>query len=112
MLCVGGVLLLLWMTRQPSYPDLAGNFYAFTADWCLHCKKLLPEWQRFLQMMPRDLGVTPVQVTEGSRPDLARRLGVRGFPTLFLIDSLGTRRDFQGPRTAEGLLAFVKANRG
>ena len=104
-------LLLVWLNRHPSYPDLAGRLFLFTKQSCRFCKQLAPEWQKFVQALPRDAGVTPVQVQvqDGSDPALALRLGVRGFPTIVRVDSSGARRDFAGPRTAQALLAFALA---
>lgn len=100
-------LLVWWLNRYPSYPDLAGHLFYFSKQSCTFCQRLQPEWQKFVRALPRDAGVTPVQVQDGGEQDLAVRLGVRRFPTIVMIDRSGARRDFTGPRTAQALLAFA-----
>ena len=42
---------------------------------------------------------------------LVKRYGVKGFPTILLLDSNGKKLDtYGGPRTAKGLLDYCQQN--
>ena len=87
-----------------TYPEQAGSVLFFSASWCKFCQRFKPEWRRF-QVMAGGKYKT-AEVPEGD--PLGQAFGVRGYPTIVLVDAKGKRHDYDGPRTAEGLLAFTE----
>lgn len=83
------------------------------ADWCGHCKKAAPEFQKLL-------GASPMTLKDGSKvvvkildadKDKAEisKYKVRGYPTI-LIDSNGQTTEYPGERTASAVMDFLNSN--
>jgi thioredoxin-related protein len=78
-------------------------------EGCPHCVKLLPEWDNFTNM--NDTNITTKSVERNDDQALVKRYGVKGFPTILLLDENGDKlKTYDGPRTAQGLLDFCHQN--
>lgn len=55
----------------------------FTADWCAPCKQIAPTIEEIAEVYADQLFVGKVDADEN--PDLAKRFGVRGLPTLLVL---------------------------
>jgi thiol-disulfide isomerase/thioredoxin len=78
-------------------------------EGCGHCKKLMPEWDKFTQMNNTSIVTTAVEKDDDRA--LVKRYGVEGFPTILLLDSNGKKLDtYDGDRNAQGLLDYCKQN--
>ena len=78
----------------------------FYADWCPHCKNLMPAWDEATvevgdkKMMKIDVG--------GSSDDekaLMEEHGVSGFPTIMVFENGAKVSEYGGERTKEALIA-------
>ena len=74
---------------------------------CGHCKKMMPEWDKFQQNAPQDVKVSKVEQAE--KPDLLEKLGIQGFPTIKLFNNGKPVKDYNGQRTAEAFASFAKS---
>jgi len=85
----------------------------FLAPWCGHCQRLKPEWEKAARELV-DSGVVIASVDATANDDLARRFRVQGFPTIKFFppgrenkdDSMAI--DYQGPREADGIVAWAR----
>ena len=78
-------------------------------EGCGHCKKLMPEWDKFAETNNTSI-ITKLVEKDDDRA-LVKRYGVKGFPTILLLDSNGKKLDtYGGPRTAKGLLDYCQQN--
>lgn len=68
------------VVEESALPVLAD----FWAPWCAPCRVVSPLVERMGQEMRGRLKV--VKVNSDTAPDLARRFGIRGIPTLILLD--------------------------
>ena len=79
----------------------------FYAPWCGHCKKLKPIWQQVEDANPG----TAVSVNCDDNPDMAKKFGVQGFPTIkFCPNGLSSPQgveEFNGERTFEEITKYV-----
>lgn len=89
------------------YLDQAGSVLFFSASWCVHCQRFKSQWQRFQVMAGKDYKT--LEVPETAHSPLNDTFGVRAYPTIIVVDVKGKRHDYEGPRTAEGLMAFTGA---
>ena len=80
----------------------------FHADWCPHCQKVKPEWDRLKKMYKGDVALKEVDCSK-DRPAIAKQLKVEGFPT-FILSKNGKNLEYDGERTASGLEAFCNEN--
>jgi protein disulfide-isomerase A6 len=98
------------------YKSGAASLVAFTAPWCGHCQRLLPEWDQASLMLGKQVGMDVaflgwVDATADER--LAAEYQVRGYPTIyFLPPGAKSPKDgilYQGERTATSVAQYAMA---
>lgn len=73
----------------------------FYAPWCGHCKNLAPEYEKAAKALKGIANIAAVDATK-EQVDVQ----VQGYPTLkFYVD--GKPTDYDGPRTADGIVDYV-----
>ena len=83
------------------------KFVLFHWKNCGHCKKMMPEWEKFETMYKGKIGVGRVEKDEA--PKFVEKLGVKGFPTIMLLDEKDKKlEDYSGERKAEAFMNFLK----
>ena len=75
------------------------------ADWCGHCQNFKPIWNQFKTKYAKILDIREVNADKDKA--VIQNMGVRGFPTIVMLHN-GTKHEFEGPRTVQGLENFVK----
>jgi len=89
------------------------TFVEFYAPWCGHCKRLAPAWEELAAeaLSERQGRVRLAKVDAEAHPELAKKFGVTGFPTLLLFNGSTKAEDafeFSGStRTLASLRAFA-----
>ena len=86
----------------------------FYAPWCGHCKSLKPEYKQAANELI-SLGVDTAQlvaIDATQSNELASKYDVQGYPTLIFAPGGDMTKtiNYDGPRDAEGILAFIKAH--
>jgi thiol-disulfide isomerase/thioredoxin len=75
---------------------------------CGHCEELMPEWDKFESQNDTIIKTKKVEVNDD--PSVAKKYGVKGFPTILLIGPTGEKLDtYEGTRDSNGLLSYVKS---
>jgi protein disulfide-isomerase A6 len=91
-----------------------GTLALFHADWCGHCKRLMPEFENFEQSYNGPMSI--MKVNEAQDKELVQKHGVQGFPTIRYypngMDDAQNFQDYGGPRTASGLNSFMQSVQG
>lgn len=92
-----------------------GNtFIIYFAHWCPHCQALTPELvklDKFLSENKEKLTGQVARVSDEHIPELDVFNQPNGFPTIVVLDGNGEKKkDFNGSRTMEGFLTFLKNN--
>mmetsp|Transcript_103136 Transcript_103136/g.183259 ORF Transcript_103136/g.183259 Transcript_103136/m.183259 type:complete len:356 (-) Transcript_103136:160-1227(-) len=80
------------------------------APWCGHCKKLLPEWRKFVRGVSKVSHLLAAQI-DGSRNDspLPGTFDWTSFPTIFYVRAGETSPImYKGNRSAESLMDFAQ----
>jgi thioredoxin-like negative regulator of GroEL len=114
------LLYLVWRLWKPfvnppkrEVPKDKANLYFFHTDWCGHCQKAMPEWEK-LEAGPTTFGNTTVSFVrvnaDKDRPttDLYK---VDSYPTIKLETS-SALYDYSGARTQEALTKFLRETFG
>nr|CCC91663.1 putative protein disulfide isomerase [Trypanosoma congolense IL3000] len=86
-------------------------FVMFYAPWCGHCKRLKPKWEELARGMSSETSVVIARLDADKHNAIAKRLEVRGYPTLVLFakgKKEGVR--YEGSRDVEALKEFIKSH--
>ena len=83
------------------------KFILFHWEKCGHCKKMMPEWNKFESSYNGSVNVGKVEKDED--PALIEKMGVKGYPTIMMLDENNNKiADYSGERTASAFMEFVK----
>lgn len=86
------------------------NMVLFYADWCPHCQKIKPLWNRFTNSMDGEsVNGRTVHVMKVHCPDsesVCKANDISGYPTIKCMSNNHTE-EFSGERTLSGLRSFV-----
>ena len=83
----------------------------FYADWCGHCKKLEPDWDKTAdtvkgRMLKRNVGAKEGECSakvHAENEELMQKYNIKGFPTILIFQN-GEAVPYNGPRTVDDLL--------
>jgi protein disulfide-isomerase A1 len=84
----------------------------FYAPWCGHCKELTPKYAEAAATLAKgdaSIKMAKLDATDEVNAELAQQFKIKGFPTLKVFRKADTAApvDYQGARTAEGLVAWL-----
>lgn len=91
----------------------APSLIYFYAEWCGYCKRFLPTWDAMENEFDRD-DINLVKFSCVSNKEKCDKINIiKGYPTIILYkpDTKETIK-FEGDRSRESLIAFVKSNTG
>jgi len=74
---------------------------------CGHCERFTPEWDKFVQSYNGPVKMRKVEMSDAGS-DL-ETYKIKGFPTVLIIDENGETKNYDGPRTSEGLKKFFES---
>jgi thiol-disulfide isomerase/thioredoxin len=110
-------LVLLRLMNKPMYyegfEDAKRSVLIFKADWCGHCKKAAPEFQKLMSASPitlKDGSKATVKILDADKDKSEiGKYNIKGFPTI-LIANDGQTTEYPGDRTADGVMEFLNSN--
>jgi len=83
------------------------------AEWCGHCKKAAPEFNKLLSASPitlNDGSKATVKILDADKDKSEiGQYKVKGYPTVLVVDG-GQTTEYPGPRTASGIIEFLNSN--
>lgn len=83
------------------------KFILFHWSKCGHCKKMMPEWNKFESKYNGHINVGKVEKDDD--PALIEKMGVKGYPTIMMLDENNNKiADYSGERTSNAFMEFVK----
>lgn len=81
------------------------NIYA---SWCGWSKKLLPEWEKVEDYFKNNKNITVTKHEEKESKQLVNKLGVKGFPSIFIIKNGEVMKyPDDKPRSADVIIAHM-----
>ena len=113
LIIIAFLLFTLWKGKpKQEVPKGEANLYFFYTDWCGWSKKAMPEWEKLESKLQQNAAfgttvVKAVRVNAEKDQKTAELYEVEGYPTIKLETS-SRLYDYSGPRTAEGLLNFLR----
>uniref|UniRef100_A0A8C8C330 protein disulfide-isomerase n=1 Tax=Oncorhynchus tshawytscha TaxID=74940 RepID=A0A8C8C330_ONCTS len=82
----------------------------FFGGKCGHCKKLAPDFETAATRLKGTVPLAKVDCT--ASPDTCGRFGVTGYPTLKIFRNGEDASSYDGPRSADGIVHFMKKQAG
>ena len=84
----------------------------FSAPWCGHCKNTKPIFQNLKDNFDGYNGVKILEINGDENPDLCKKHGVQGFPTIkYCPNGLDNASlDYNGDRSLQSLAQFIHQN--
>ena len=76
----------------------------YHADWCGHCKKMLPEFKELSGVYGKDINFTTIESAEA---DKMKAAGIRAFPTMVLYQNGQEIRRQEGATDKDGIKKFL-----
>ena len=108
------VVLKLYGNRSfEGFEGASKSLIICKADWCGHCKKAAPEFQKLLAASPitlKDGSKVVVKILDADKDKSeVAKYKVRGYPTVLIADG-GQTTEYPGERTSAGILEFLNSN--
>jgi thiol-disulfide isomerase/thioredoxin len=85
-----------------------GFLHLFHANGCGHCKKMMPDWDKFCKQGEFKCKKTEASTSNPEDIALMKKLDVKGFPSIFFRKGNNTT-EFKGDRTVKGFGDFCKS---
>ena len=110
------LLVLLRYTHTRKFEGFEGasrSVVICKADWCGHCKKAAPEFQKLLAASPITLkdgskAVVKILDADKDKSEISQ-YKVKGYPSVLIVDG-GVTTEYPGERTASGITEFLNSN--
>ena len=81
----------------------------YYAPWCGHCEHLKPFWIAFEEKVRgKDANMLVARVQNEYMGEVEGDKDIMGFPTIFFLIDGKKQKEYEGPRTTEGLVAFFE----
>ena len=99
----------LWKHEEPEGNTNGKSMVLFYWKDCGHCKRMMPEWDRFQSSHGTTLEVKKVEKDEDKA--LMEKHGISSFPTILLLDRNGKKiKQYEGDRTIKAMKKFAEEN--
>jgi thiol-disulfide isomerase/thioredoxin len=80
------------------------------ADWCGHCKKAAPEFEKLMAASPITLAngtQATVKILDADQDkEEVKKYNVKGYPSILIVNGSETT-DYPGERTKDGIIEFL-----
>lgn len=108
------VLLRFYHNRiSEGFESASKSIVICKADWCGHCKKAVPEFNKLLSASPitlKDGTKATVKILDADKDKSEiSKYNVKGYPTVLVVDG-GQTTEYPGERTASGIIEFLNSN--
>lgn len=104
-------VVILTFTRPFEYftnGETVPTLEYYYMETCPHCKDFMPIWEETVTGL-KGLNVKPIKYDlNNDGKERGNEFGITGAPTIYYVKGV-TKVEYKGPRTVEGLVAFVKA---
>lgn len=88
-------------------------FAMYFAEWCGHCKRTMPEFDKLIASPPKGIKVLKIDSEDKQNAELIKSQDIKGFPTIrYYPKGLGSDyQEYEGERTHAGFMSFFNENK-
>lgn len=96
--------------EDAARPSPKCSLKLFYADWCGHCQRFKPVFDGELSDAVKKEGLpcTLEKIDCDKNADMAKKYNIKGFPTLIFENEKNDVVEYQGERTADAIVKFLK----
>ena len=95
------------VSELSSVRDTKPVLVLFFAHGCGFCKRMMPEWNKFKNVSPIEIGEVPAEQMSEYNP-LQNEENIVGYPTIRLYNKGKLVKEYDGDRSKEDIMRFVK----
>jgi thiol-disulfide isomerase/thioredoxin len=89
--------------------DAKTRIFNFNTSWCGYSVRFQPIWNQFTdKVVDPNVEVLDVKCDLDENSELCKKYDVPGYPSILKVTPSGKIVNYEGPRTVDGLLDFVK----
>lgn len=100
----------MYNKTSEKFTDDVKKVYFIYADWCGHCTRFKPEWEKFKEASAQNnVKAFALNVDDETNTAFIEMNKVSSFPTVIVAKGSGEKVKYDGERTSKDLMAFVKA---
>ena len=95
-------------------PNKEALFVMYYAEWCGHCKRTMPEFQKLMDNYKGNVKVMAINSEDQQQAELVKSQKIEGFPTIRLYpDGLSNDyKDYNGGRTYSDFVEYLGSIEG
>ena len=84
----------------------------YYADWCGHCVNMKPEWEKLEKSCESNNNLNIAKVNSNNMSEINSNMNqnIQGYPTIRLFNNSNLKEEYNGERSFESLLNFLKNN--
>lgn len=104
-------------TAENFENDISGkkSLVLFHAEWCGHCKRFMPEWDKISSeiesMEGEDVILAKVECGDTkeneAHKNIMKKYNIQGYPTILSFDESGNHSEYEGERSKSGIFKFL-----
>ncbi len=114
-MAIGITFLIFWGRATKVHEGFSNSgaykMVMYGTDWCPHCTAAKPKFEQLGATQTIDGKVVEFAVVNPEKDKAAAEgKNISGYPTFHLYNPDGSlKEEYEGPRTAEGILSFLKS---
>ena len=82
----------------------------FHMNGCGHCKTFMPHWDSASNTNSTSITMRALEKDDQGAQELIKNHNITGFPTVLLLGGGKKLKTYDGPRSSDGVLSFLKGN--
>ena len=104
------ILVVIRLKVSEGFQGAGPSVVICKADWCGHCKKAAPEFQKLVDAspiaLPNGTHATVKMLDADKDKEDIKKYNVRGYPSILIINGSDTT-EYPGERTYDGVVDFL-----
>jgi len=104
------ILVIIRLRVNEGFQSAGPSVVICKADWCGHCKKAAPEFQKLSSASPITLSngtQATVKILDADQDkEEVKKYNVKGYPSILVVNGSATT-EYPGERTYDGVIQFL-----